>query len=67
MAVAGYIYVCIRGKDNKYRLSVIDRIKKKQVYYAVLEAGLEKMVMSRKRNLMITYDDKHRLAFWRHN
>jgi hypothetical protein len=36
MAVGGYVYVCIKGKDNKYRISVIDRIKKKQVYYATL-------------------------------
>lgn len=50
------MYVCVKGIDNKFRLSVLDRQKKKVVYYASLETGLEHMIMSRKRNLLISYD-----------
>lgn len=36
MAVGIYVYVCVKNKDNKYKISVIDRMKKKQVYYQTI-------------------------------
>lgn len=43
----------------------MDKTKRKVLYYTGLESGFEQMLISRKRNLLITYDEKHRLSFWR--
>lgn len=60
-----YLYICVKGQDGKYRISVMEKSKKKVVYYTSLESGFENMLISRKRNLLITYDEKHKLSFWR--
>ncbi len=31
-----YLYTCVKGNDARYRISVIDKTKKKNVYYAAL-------------------------------
>lgn len=67
VAVGGFLYLCAGVTGAGCRLSVVERQTKKVVYYAELETAIEHMIMSRKRNLLITYDDKHRLSFWRPN
>ena len=65
VGVGNYLYVGVRGVDGKARMSVMDRHRGKVVYFVAVEAGFEHMVMSRKRNLLITYDQQHKLSFWR--
>lgn len=65
VAVGDYLYVCVKGQDGKCRMSVMDRRKRKVVYFVAVDAAYEHMLMSRKRNLLITYDQNHKLSFWR--
>lgn len=60
-----YLYVCVKGTDGKHRIGVIERGKKKTVFFTSLESPFEQMLISRKKNLLITYDDKQKLSFWR--
>lgn len=36
ISVGEFLYVCVKGSDNKYRLSVIEKSKKKVVFYCSL-------------------------------
>ena len=65
VGVGNFLYVGVRGGDGKARMSVMDRHRGTVVYFVAGEAGFEHMVMSRKRNLLITYDQQHKLSFWR--
>ena len=31
-----YLYICVKGQDNKYRISVMEKSKKKIVFYTSL-------------------------------
>lgn len=65
IAKGEYLYICVKGTDNKYRISVMDKTKKKTLFFTSIDSPFEQMLISRKRNLLITYDDKHKLSFWR--
>lgn len=56
IAKGEYMYFCVRGNDSKYRISVMDRTKRKVLFYTALDSLFEQMLISRKRNLLITYD-----------
>jgi hypothetical protein len=34
-----YLYSCVKGSDSRYRISVMEKAKKKVVFYSGLEAG----------------------------
>jgi len=39
VGVGRFFYVCVRGGDGRFRVSVVERLGKRVVYYAPVEAG----------------------------
>jgi hypothetical protein len=60
-----FIYEFVKGEDKKCRLNVISRSSGKTVYYCALEGQILYGCLQKNRNLMVTYDDKNCLNFWR--
>jgi hypothetical protein len=63
--VGEFLYEFIRAEDKTTKLNVISRSSSKNVYYCALDNEVALACMQRNKNLMITYDHKDNLNFWR--
>ena len=63
--VGEFLYEFVRGDDKLIRLNVVSRSSHKNVYYSRIDNEIIFCLMQRNKNLMITYDDKDNLNFWR--
>lgn len=65
ISVGQYLYEFVKVDDKTVKLNVIDRITSKNVYYCAVEGEVSQACMQRNKNLMICYDDRNILSFWR--
>jgi len=63
--VGEYIYEFIRIDDKTCKLNIISRSSGKNVYYCAIDNEVVLSCMQRCKNLLISYDDKNQLNFWR--
>jgi len=63
--VGEFLYQFIKSDDKAIKLNVYSRSSSKNVYYSRLDNEVLFCLMQRNKNLLITYDDKDNLNFWR--